>query len=398
MKKTIILATLFLLTGIFAQAQKLEKYFYDADWLGLKSDSGASFYRLFTVDECGKQYGPIYDYYITGELQSYIEGTKSINKMIDANSIFVGKTIGYYKSGKIHFESIRDSDGKTVISTGWYENGNLSWDIKDSCNLETSISYYDNGVKYDELRYKDDKLDGTCLEFHQNGNIKTKSEYKEGVLVNGKFIQCDEFNRCKQVFFDALTNEKNENKWDIDENENLKAQIIPDEGYNITNKTDAGVSSKIFHPIKLTNNFSVETNVTFKGGDKTSLHGIQYAFLDWDNYAYFYISAIGEYRIGHVIDGLHYGGRITKSSYINPDISQNIIKISMYNDNMQYAVNGEIVFSEPFVSFKGNGIGFTVGGKSEAIFKNFIIKENMNDMGELTTLNDGWTGMAVVFY
>ena len=398
MKKQVILATLFLLIGIFAQAQKQEKYFYDKDWLGVKSDSGAAFYRLFNVDACSKPIGKVHDYYITGELQAEMEGAISIDKMMDTYSKFFGKTVGYYKSGKKYFESVKDSNGTILLNFGWHENGNPQWVSKLKDSIETTFYYYADGTKSDEFSYKNGKLTGTYLEFHPNGKIKSKSEYKEGDLLTGKFIQCDEFNRCKQVFFDDLTSEENKNNWDIQDNEDFKAQIIPDEGYNISNKLDAGASFKIYHPIVLTNNFSVESNVTFKGGDKTTFHGLQYAFLDWDNYAYFYISANGEYRIGHVIDGLRYGGTIIKSSYINPDKAQNILKISMYNDNMQYAVNGEILFSEPFVLFKGNGIGFTVGGKSEVTFKNFIIKENMNDLGELTTLSSGWTGSGSGFF
>lgn len=398
MKNKSILATLFLLIGMFGQAQKQEKYFYDTNWLGLKSDSGASFYRLFYVDECGKPIGKVLDYYITGELQAVMEGALSIDKMMDTKSKFIGKTIGYYKSGNRQFEKINDMLGKTLTKKGWFESGNLEWESKIDGAIETYVSYYEDGVKSFEWRYENDLPDGTCLEFYRNGNIKTKSEYNDGVLVTGKFIDCDEFNRCKQVFIDYLTSESNTNSWDIAENENFQAKIIQDEGYNISNKMDAGASFKIYHPIDITNSFSIESNVTFKNGDKTTFHGIQYAFLDWDNYSYFYISANGQFRVGHIIDGLSYGGAIVKSPYINPDKAQNIIKLSMYNNSMQYAVNGEIIFSEPFVSFKGNGIGFTVGGKSEVLFKNFIIKENMDPLSELTTLSDGWTGNGSGFF
>lgn len=398
MKKQVIIATLFLLIGIFAQAQKHEKVFYDKDWLGVKSEAEASFYRVYDIDECGKPIGKIHDYYITGELQASMEGAVSIDKMIDANSKFIGKTIGYYKSGKKQFEKINDLSGTTLTKKGWFESGNLEWVSKIDGPIENYVSYYEDGTKSFEWRYENDLPDGICLEFYPNGNIKTKCEYKAGVLITGKFIECDEFNRCKQVFIDNLTSETNRNNWDISENENFTAKIIPDVGYNITNRLDAGASFKIYHPIDLTNNFSVESNVTFKDGDKTTFHGIQFAFLDWDNYSYFYISANGEYRIGHIIDGLRYGGAIVKSAYINPDKAQNIMKLSMYNNSMQYAVNGEIIFSEPFVSFKGNGIGFTVGGKSEAIFKNFIIKENINPLSEITTLSNGWTGNGSGFF
>ncbi len=398
MKKQILIAILFLFTGIFAQAQKQEKYFYDKDWLGLKSDSGAAFYRLFNVDECGEPIGKVRDHYITGELQAVMEGAKSIDKMIDANSKFIGKTIGYYKSGNKYFETVRDTAGATQFQTGWFENGALLWEVKKDGNIETSFFYYQNGTKSQEIRYKDDLLHGTCLQFHPDGSIKNKSEYKDGLLINGKYIECDEFNRCKQIFFDDLTSEENINNWDIKDGEDFKTQIISNEGYNISNYLEVGASFKIYQPINVENNFSIEANVTFKSGDKTSFHGIQFGFLDWENYSYFYISANGEYKIGHIIDGLKYDGVVVKSAYINPGSAQNIMKLSMINDKMQYAVNGEIVFSEPFVGFTGKGVGFTVGGKSEVTFKTFIIKENINVLSELTTLSNGWTGNGSGFF
>lgn len=398
MKKQVILATLFLLIGIFAQAQKHEKVFYDKDWLGVKSEAEASFYRVYDIDECGKPIGKIHDYYITGELQASMEGAVSIDKMIDANSKFIGKTVGYYKSGKKYFETVWDNNSTALSSVHWYENGNLEWEIKYNGDIETSISYYENGTKFNELRYKGGEPDGTCLEFHQNGKIKTKSEYKDGVLINGKFIECDEFTRCKQVFFDGLSSETNNNKWEVAENDNFKTQIIPNEGYDVANKLDIGISFRIYQPLDITNDFSIESNITFKDGDKTTFHGIQFAFLNWDNYSYFYVSAKGEYKTGHIIDGLNYGGSVVKSSYINPDKAQNIMKLSMYNNSMQYAINGQIVFSEPFVPFKGNNIGFTAGGKSEVLFKNLIIKENINPLSEITTLSNGWTGNGSGFF
>lgn len=398
MKKQIILAVLFLIIGISAQAQKQQKYFYDKSWLVLKSDSGAEFYRLFNIDECGKPIGKIMDYYITGELQAVIDGAITIDKMMDVNSKFIGKTTGFFKSGKKYFESTRDSAGVIINQKGWFENGNIDWELKSDGVIETVVYYYQDGSKRQELRYKGTELDGTCFEYHLNGNIKTKSEYKDGVLLNGKFIDCDEFNRCKRVFFDALSSEENSNNWDIKETEDFVAKIVPNEGYDISNYLEAGASFKIYQPIDVNNNFSIEANVTFKGGEKTTFHGIQYAFLDWDNYSYFYISANGEYKAGHIIDGLKYDVSLQKSQYINPGNAQNILKLSMYDEKMHYAINGEIIFNEPFVAFKGNGIGFTVGGKSEVLFKNFIIKENINVLSELTTSSNGWTGNGSGFF
>ena len=109
MKQTIKFLGLFLLVtvGHIAFGQKQEKIFYNKEWKGC-SESKASFYRLVTIDNNGKPIGKVMDYFITGELQSEVEGALIIDKDDDKNSKLIGKSIGYYKSGKKNFEHIQE--------------------------------------------------------------------------------------------------------------------------------------------------------------------------------------------------------------------------------------------------------------------------------------------------
>jgi uncharacterized protein YpmB len=88
MKQTIKFLGLFLLVtvGQIAFGQKQEKIFYNKEWKGC-SESKASFYRLVTIDNNGKPIGKVMDYFITGELQSEVEGALIIDKDDDKSLI-----------------------------------------------------------------------------------------------------------------------------------------------------------------------------------------------------------------------------------------------------------------------------------------------------------------------
>jgi hypothetical protein len=378
MKKIIQIAIIFLLTGIAAPAQIQEKIFYDSHWYVVESASKASFYRLVTLDENGRTIGKLYDYFITGELQSEADGATYIDKKYDSLSKFIGKAKGVTITGKKDFETIYDSLSNLTSKKTWYENGSLATEYMINGAMETVTSYYDNGNKYIEATYKNGVYDGIYSLYYSNGKLKSRDEYSNGYKITGTCIECDEFGQCKTIFYEKFNSVASMELWPSFVNEEVTAQmLISGEGYQIENKIKAGVSFRIYKPIDISNNFSMETVIEFKKGDKTTFHGLQFGFLDWENYSYFYISAKGEYRIGHVIDGLGYYGTVIKSSLINKGNIPNLIKISMYDNQMHYAINGQIVHGEPFVRFKGNSVGFTAGGKSEVLFKSLTIKETM---------------------
>ena len=126
MKNKILLLSILIITSITSFAQKPTKIYYDKDWKGC-SKSKASFYRIVNYNENRKPVGKVVDYYITGELQAEIEGALYIDKFDDSKSIFIGLSIGFYKSGEKQFENIRDNQGATVTYKRWYINGQLTF-------------------------------------------------------------------------------------------------------------------------------------------------------------------------------------------------------------------------------------------------------------------------------
>ena len=86
MKKIFAIILLFnIITGNYIYGQKQEKLFYDKDWKSC-AESKAEYYRVINFDEHGKPIGKIHDYFITGEIQSVVEGVIALDKNDDHNS------------------------------------------------------------------------------------------------------------------------------------------------------------------------------------------------------------------------------------------------------------------------------------------------------------------------
>ena len=118
MKKKLLFLSIALTTSIFAFSQKQVKIYYDKDWKGC-SKSKAEFYRIVTYDKSRKPIGKVVDYFITGELQTEIEGALYIDKVDDSKSKLIGLSTGFYKSGEKQFEHICDNQGNIVTSKNW---------------------------------------------------------------------------------------------------------------------------------------------------------------------------------------------------------------------------------------------------------------------------------------
>jgi clan AA aspartic protease (TIGR02281 family) len=74
--------------------------YYDENWKGLPSASGASYYRIAYIASNSNYKSYFIDYYITGEIQSEGSFTR-IDLHDDANSLYHGEVLWYYKSGKL---------------------------------------------------------------------------------------------------------------------------------------------------------------------------------------------------------------------------------------------------------------------------------------------------------
>lgn len=382
MKKSIKFYLMFLLlaVGQFAFGQNQEKIYYDKEWKGC-SQSKASFYRLVTFNENGKPIGKVKDYFITGELQSEIDGAIHIDKYDDKNSKFTGKSIGYYKSGRKNFEHVMDSQGNEISNIHWYENGNKKF----------------------EITYKNGKPDGISATYYENGKLKNKFVYSDGKLAEKWFTECDEFEHCQKVFFDGFTTSEDENDWGAADRAEYKSQIIAGEGFLMENKRQqSGYAQWIHLPIDIANNFSIETIINFKSGDKNSAQGLIWGFKDWNNYYYFYISANGYFTVGAKSDGLSLEFiKWKQSSYINQNSNRNLIKVNKVKDKVYYSINSQIVGSEDFYTFRGNNIGFSIpSGEKKVLFERLLVRQDTdgNEILSKSSSNSSWKGNGTGFF
>lgn len=405
MKKILIFSRYFFLLLIFVSiqqslfGQKTEKIFYDSDWKGC-SESRASFYRIVSFDINRKPVGEIKDYFITGELQSEIDGAIKIDKYDDSKSIFIGNSIGYYKNGTKSHEILHDNKGNQIKGKNWHENGKMKseWEAKDGNPYGTSKQYYENGNIKQIISYTDGIVEKAFV-YYENGKVYRAFSFDDGKLINKTFIECDEFERCQNVFYEYFSEENNSNNWPLVSNEaDYKSSIVIGEGLLMETKTENGFKQTINIPLTQTENFSIETSINFKNGNINSGHGLIWGFKDWDNYCFFSISANGFYRIGAAVEGINLELKSwTESTAINKNKQQNLIKVLRIKDKIYFSINGQLVHSLDFNGFRGNNIGFFVNsGRKEVLFENLIVKQDILDnellVAEKSNSSSDWKG------
>jgi len=368
---------LFLFAGQFAFGQKQEKIYYDKDWK-VTTQSKAAFYRLCNFDDNGKPVGTTRDYYITGELQW--EGKMIvIDKYDNKKDISDGLCTWYHKNGQKSRVSTMVGDKEDGLTTFWYENGQ----------------------KAREVDYKMGVPNGKWIDYYESGKLKFKAEYKDGKLVDKWVMDCDEFEKCQKVFFEGFKTTDDENGWEPADLEDYKSEIIAGKGLLMKTKTDKGYAQWIHLPIEIEKNFSIETIIDFKSGEKNTAHGLIYGYKDWNNYYYFFVSANGYYRIGARTDGLNLEyAKWTESPNINKGSERNLIKINKAKDKVYFSINGQIVESEDFYSFKGNNIGFYIqSGKKEVLFERLLVKQDIDEDDAISKFSSSsnWKGNGTGF-
>lgn len=351
-----ILILLFLVTyGLTVLGQTQEKIYYDENWK-VTNKSNADYYRLITFDENGKPLGKVKDYYITGELQW--EGYFSyVDKYDSSKDINEGHSIWYYKNGKKSRESEMVNNLENGRTTYWYENGN----------------------KAREVDFKMGVPNGIWIDYYENGKLFRKFNFSDGKLIDKFFTECDEFGKCQKVFYESFASEENTNGWQLVKNEkDYKSSIIAKKGLLMETKTENGFRQTINIPLSLSEDFSIETIIDFKSGEKNSGHGLLWGFKDWDNYYYFYISGNGYYRIGAKTEGIDLEFvKWTQTNKLNQDYQRNLIKVLRVKDKMYFSINGSLVHSEDFYAFRGNNIGFQIlSGKKSVLFEKLIVKQD----------------------
>ena len=364
-----LFSVLFLLvtvTNSFAQEEK--KTYYDKNWKVVSNESKAEYYRLVTLDEDGKPVGNTKDYFITGELQW--EGRMSyIDESDNSKDISEGLCTWYHKNGQKGRQSIMIADKEDGLTTFWYDKGQIKA----------------------EIEYKLGVLNGKYIEYYENGKTKFKAEYKDGKIVGQWGIDCDEFDKCQKIFSDRFMSGTDDNDWGEADKENYTSEIIAGKGFLMRNKTDKGFAQWIHLPIDISNNFSIETVMDFKGGSANTGQGLIYGYKDWNNYYYFYISSNGQYRIGGVTDGINIQfANWTPSRTINQGKQRNLIKVNKMGSKVYFSINGQIVETSDFYSFTGNNVGFSIpSGDKEVLFERLVVRQ---DIGANNSSSEGSSG------
>jgi len=392
-------------------SQKQEKIFYNKDWK-VCSQSKAAFYRLVNFDNQGNPIGKVYDYFITGELQSEIEGAVYIDKKDDSKSRFIGLSKGLYRNGNRNFETLHDHQGNVVSSKSWHENGNL-WAEYSYKNGEIDgnyTQYYENGklevkatykngeldgnyaVYYEdgtlgiEATYKNGKPDGEYIVYHENGKLLAKFKFANGKLADKFYMECDEFGKCQNVFSEDFDSFDNENQWSVGYSDDVSISILPKKGILMKSKTGTGFKNTINLPLNLSEDFSIEAIIDFKSGNTKSGHGLMWGFKDWDNYSYFIITASGHCKIGEKAKGIDLPTKEwTNFGAINRNKQRNKLKMLRVDEKMYFTINGQFVHSSKFYGLNGNNLGFYMtSGKKEVLFENLTVRQDISN-GEYST-------------
>jgi len=337
-------ATFLLFTvSLFAHAQTTKKFYYDKDWKGSPPGASASYYRIVNVDHAGKPVGKVKDYYISGELQW--EGQLiSMDPDDNKNDVPDGLCIWFYKNGRKSAESLFVNGKIHGISREWHENGQLKKEGEFLNNLPN----------------------GRVTEFYENGKLFRIANYEKGKFTGKWYTECDEFESCEKIFFEAFQKDGPDFGWVMTKN----AAISRDSGMLLSADATRGSAGWVHLPLDLASNFSIATKAEFVSGvtDRGAM-GLIYGFKDWDDYFYFQISPNGYYRIGGYVGGISIEEvKWTKSEKIHiGNGGRNLIKVSKLGNKVYFSINREIVESLDFYRFAGNNIGFYKANASNQV-------------------------------
>lgn len=160
MKKFVLLITcLICVMNITLAQDRIDTLYYTKEWKYAPNKTFADFYRVAYYPADSLQTKQYRDYYMSGELQSSGNYIK-IDSLDDANTIFDGECINYFKNGKT--ELVRN-----------YRQGLLNGDF---------CVYKEDGLIKHTGKYCNGELAGLYTEFLDNGT-HVQIEY-----VNGKPI------------------------------------------------------------------------------------------------------------------------------------------------------------------------------------------------------------------
>jgi S1-C subfamily serine protease/antitoxin component YwqK of YwqJK toxin-antitoxin module len=328
--------------------------YFDLNWKR-SEPKNAAYFRQITYKSENRPKGIIRDYYISGELQS--EYTCLYLDYDDENKNFYEyEAKWYYKNGKIQ-------------QTRFYYNNKING---------RDTYWYENGQKSSEANYDLGDLNGYFYSWYPSGNLKYKSYYEKGVLIDNRYLECDENGECAIIYNELFS--LNASNWEGNDEFSLAKIDYQKNNVYIKNKKNNTVAKGSYIPFDQTRNFSIETNIDSKNIDGSVGFGLGFGFLDWNNFYGFLISGNGSFKIYGKIEGLNITIQDwTFSKYINNNkISQsNQLKVLKINDTYIFSVNGEVLskIASQTYPLRGQNTGILIGGEGEVIVENLMVKE-----------------------
>ena len=168
MKKTnLLIASLVCIINITLAQDRIDTLYYTKEWKYAPNKAFADFYRVTYYPSDSLQTKQFRDYHITGELQSSGNFIK-IDSLEDANTIFDGECINYFKNGNPEFTRI-------------YQQGIL---IGDFC------VYKEDGLIKKTGKYSNGELSGLYTEFLDNGAY-VQVQYLKGKPIHDYYVVGD---------------------------------------------------------------------------------------------------------------------------------------------------------------------------------------------------------------
>lgn len=239
------------IVSLSVSAQTEKKIYYDRKWKAPVKMDSAMYYRIVKFDETGKPIGKITDYYISGEKQSDIDGALKIDSTDDHNSVFIGESKRYYKSGKKESVTKRDNQGLMLSSEGFYEDGKpwYSVSVKNGKENGPMKYWYESGSKKAIINYIDGKKEGDAHWYYDDGTLKEVATFQndsingenEGMHPNGMlavkvtYVHGKKEGELKRYNNDgkliAEVNYKNNKREGVEKNYYANGNIMVEENY-----------------------------------------------------------------------------------------------------------------------------------------------------------------------
>ncbi len=356
MKQRIVISLIvFVLFYTMTMAQKEEKIYYNI-YLKACSPSEADYYRVVNYDENGSPIGPVRDYYISGNILTFYEGAMYIDKYNMLKSVFIGKSISYYESGKIWAITFYDENGERVLkkTKAWHENGNVA----------------------EEYNLSEDGKNGAYSMYGDDGSLWITDEYRNGEFISKWLVVTGEDHFNKE-FIEDFEDDKNLNGWPLDEKGKAQSKIILGTGLKMENYKKTGFNQLIELPFNLNVDFEIHCSVQFIDGTKERNAGLVWGYIDQNNYNFFYISADGHFVIGNVKSGKNENLKKGPTNFLLPDNTANVLSVARKGNEMSYYINGNPVGFEPFNAVIGSKIGFHIDKKLVVVFQELSVKQSL---------------------